>query len=111
MKIAFTATGNNWLEKVDIRFGRAQGFFIVDTETNETSYIDNNLNVETAHGAGTSAAQSVVDAGVNALVTGQLGPKAASVLRAAGIKVYGGVGYATIEEAYQRYKQGKLNEQ
>lgn len=111
MKIAFTAYGNSWREQVDIRFGRAKGFFIVDTETNETSYIDNKENVAAAQGAGTSAAQAVVEAGVKELVTGKVGPKAGAVLKAGGVKVLGGIGYASIEEAYQRYKRGMLAEQ
>ena len=111
MKIAFTTYGNSWREQVDIRFGRAKGFFIVDTDTETTSYIDNSRNVAAAQGAGTSSAQAVADAGVNILITGKVGPKAGSVLKAAGIKVMGGIGYTTVEEAYERYKKGMLKEQ
>ena len=111
MKIAFTAYGNSWQEQVDIRFGRARGFFIVDTETDETSYIDNKESMTAAHGAGISAAQAVVEAGVKELITGKVGPKAGSVLKAAGVKVLGGIGYASIEEAYNRYKKDMLKEQ
>ncbi len=111
MKIAFTAYGNSWREKVDIRFGRAKGFFVVDTETEETSFIDNSTNVEATHGAGTSAASAIVEAGVKKLITGKVGPNAASVLKTANIKVLGGIGYASIREAYDRYKKGLLVEQ
>ncbi len=111
MKVAFTAYGNGWREQVDIRFGRAKGFFIVDEESNETSYIDNSANVEAAHGAGTSASQAIVDAGVKVLVTGHVGPKAGAVLKAGGVKVMGGIGYTSIEEAYEKYKKGHLEEQ
>jgi predicted Fe-Mo cluster-binding NifX family protein len=111
MKVAFTAYGNGWKEQVDIRFGRAKGFFVVDTENDQTSYIDNSANVEAAHGAGTSASQAIVDAGVEILVTGKVGPKAGDVLKVGGVKVLGGIGYATIEEAYEKYKKGVLEEQ
>ena len=111
MKVAFTAQGKSWKDLIDIRFGRAKGFFIVDTESGETSFISNTENVEAAHGAGTSAAQSIASAGVQELVTGNVGPKAASVLKAAGIRVLSGIGYASIEEAYERYKRGNLTEQ
>lgn len=111
MKIAFTAYGNSWKEQVDIRFGRAKGFFVVDTESNATSYIDNSKNVEAEHGAGTSAARAVIDAGVKELITGKVGPKAGSVLKNGGIRVLSGIGYTTIEEAYERYKKGDLTEQ
>lgn len=111
MKIAFTAYGNSWKEQVDIRFGRAKGFFVVDTETNATSFIDNTQNVEAQHGAGTSAARAVVDAGIQEIITGKVGPKAGSVLKSAGVKVLSGIGYMSIEEAYERYKKGDLTEQ
>jgi predicted Fe-Mo cluster-binding NifX family protein len=111
MKIAITTSGTTWCDPIDIRFGRAKGFFIVDTENNETSYIDNSENVEAAQGAGTSAASALVNAGVKELITGKVGPKAASVLKAAQVKVFGGIGYASLEEAYDRYKRGMLVEQ
>ncbi|MCK5739981.1 NifB/NifX family molybdenum-iron cluster-binding protein [bacterium] len=111
MKIAFSAYGNSWKENIDIRFGRAKGFFIVDTTTQETSYIDNANNVAAAQGAGTSAAQAVADSGVQELITGKVGPKAGAVLKTAGIKVLGNLGYVSIEEAYDRYKKGQLTEQ
>ncbi len=111
MKVAFTAYGNSWNEQIDIRFGRAKGFFIVDSETEETEYLDNRVNLEAQHGAGTSSAQMIANAGVSALVTGKVGPKAGSVLKTAGVKVYGGIGYASIKEAYDKFKKGLLIEQ
>jgi len=111
MKIAFSTYGNSWREQVDIRFGRARGFFIVDTVTNETSYLDNTKNLEAAQGAGTNAAQAIVDAGIKELITGKVGPRAGAVLKVAGIKVWSGIGYTSIEEAYSRYKKCVLIEQ
>jgi predicted Fe-Mo cluster-binding NifX family protein len=96
---------------MDSRFGRAKGFFVVDTETEETSYIDNQASAETGHGAGTSAAQSLADAGVRLVITTEVGPKAGSVLRAAGIKVLRGSDAASIADAYDRYRAGSLEEQ
>lgn len=111
MKIAFTAYGNSWREQVDIRFGRAKGFFIVDTERSETSYIDNGPNIGAAQGSGIGAAQAIVDSGAEILISGKIGPKAGSVLKAAGIKVLGGLGYTSIEEAFERFKRNMLSEQ
>ncbi|HID39640.1 MAG TPA: dinitrogenase iron-molybdenum cofactor biosynthesis protein, partial [Calditrichaeota bacterium] len=88
MKIAFTAYGNSWREQVDIRFGRAKGFFIVDTETDTTSYIDNSKNVAAAQDAGTGSAQTIAGAGINVLIAGKVGPKAGAVLKAAGIRCW-----------------------
>ncbi len=111
MKIAFSAYGNGWNEQVDIRFGRAKGFFVVNTDTDETEYLDNRANIEAEHGAGTSAAQMIVRNGISALITGKVGPKAGSVLKAAGVKIYGGIGYGSIKEAYEMFKKGLLVEQ
>jgi predicted Fe-Mo cluster-binding NifX family protein len=95
---------------VDPRFGRAQGFFIVDTETTQTSYLDNSANVEASHGAGTGAAAAVAGARVQVVLTPRVGPKAASVLEEAGIKVLGGVEHASIREAYDKFREGTLKE-
>jgi predicted Fe-Mo cluster-binding NifX family protein len=111
MKIAITACGDGWQERVDSRFGRAMGFFVVDTDDDRTSYIDNMINLQAAHGAGTSAAQSIVAAGVEIVISGEIGPKAASVLKAAGVRVMSGVKDVSIKEAYDLYQQGNLREQ
>lgn len=110
MKVAISARGDGWNEGVDPRFGRAQGFFIIDTETTQTSYLDNSANVEASHGAGTGAAATVAGAGVQVVLTPRVGPKAASVLEEAGIKVLGGVEHASIREAYDKFREGTLKE-
>jgi predicted Fe-Mo cluster-binding NifX family protein len=60
-------------------------------------------------GAGVQAAQMVVQKGANALITGNLGPNAASALSASGIKVYlvpGGM----VKDVIEGYKSGNLCE-
>ena len=108
MKIAFSSYGNSWNEKLDIRFGRAKGFFIYDTETKTNSFISNIDNIEVAHGAGTSAAKKLIDEKVQILITGKVGPKAEEVLKAGNMKIYNGMGYGTLEEAYQKFQSGQL---
>jgi len=110
MRIAISATGDGWDEGVDPRFGRAHGFFIIDTDTSQTSYLENLANVEAGHGAGTTAAGAVVHAGAQVVLTPRVGPKAAAVLDAAGIKTLTGVENATIREAYERFLAGSLEE-
>jgi predicted Fe-Mo cluster-binding NifX family protein len=111
MKIAIPAAENGWNKNVDTRFGRAIGFFIIDDKNNQTEFIDNTKNITAEHGAGTSTAQMIVEAGVKTLLTNKVGPKAGSVLKAAGIKAYTGIDGITIEEAYNLYKNNKLTEQ
>jgi predicted Fe-Mo cluster-binding NifX family protein len=108
MKIAITASENGWDEQVDSRFGRARGFFVIDTDDGTTSFIDNDANVDAAHGAGTSAAKSVIDAGVQVVISGDVGPKAATVLEAGGVQIMRGVKDVSIKEAYESYQKGDL---
>ncbi len=110
MKIAFTSTGNGWNEKLDIRFGRAKGFFIYDTNTEDIKFI-NNSNTDVAHGAGTSAAQSIIEEKVEILITGKVGPKAEEVLKTGNVKIYNGMGYGSIAEAYKKFTDNKLDQQ
>ena len=107
MKVAFSSTGDGCKENFDIRFGRAQGFFVLDTDNNNTTYISNESN-EAEHGAGTNAAKTMVDANVDIIITGQIGPRAKEALNASGVKIYSGMGYGTLEEAYDRYQNGLL---
>lgn len=108
MKIAFTSTGDSWKEKLDIRFGRAKGFFIYDTDSKNTKFINNSNNSETAHGAGTSAAKNIIEEEVEILITGKVGPKAEEVLKAGDVKIYNGIGYGNLEEAYMKFQNNKL---
>ena len=111
MKVALSTYGKNWRDQIDIRLGRAGGFFVVDTSSEKTSFIENRENVLSAHSAGTRAAQHLVDAGIEVLITGKVGLKGSEVLKAGNIKVLGGVGYMSIKEAYALFKNGKLKEQ
>lgn len=108
MKIAITATGKTMDSPVDQRFGRAAYFVVVDTETIDFAVIDNE-NVAAAGGAGISSAKAVIDAGAEAVLTGNCGPNAQRTLSVAGIKLYTGV-TGTVAEAVELFKGGKLTE-
>jgi predicted Fe-Mo cluster-binding NifX family protein len=60
-------------------------------------------------GAGVQAAQLVAQKGANALITGNLGPNAASAISASGIKVYLVPG-GTVKDVIANYKSGSLRE-
>jgi predicted Fe-Mo cluster-binding NifX family protein len=88
MKYAISATGNTPESPIDPRFGRAPWFIVIESETGEiVSTIDNRAAAEAAHGAGINAAAMMAESGVNAVVTGRVGPKAQAVLEQAGIKI------------------------
>ena len=108
MKIAVTSVGKTMDSPVDQRFGRAAYFVVVDTETMDFAVIDNE-NVAAAGGAGISSAKAVVDAGAEAVLTGNCGPNAQRTLSAAGVRLYTGV-TGTVAEAVELFKGGKLTE-
>jgi len=109
LKVAFTTSGDHLGAPLDSRFGRAPKFLVYDLETNTFHVIDNQQNLNAAQGAGIQAAESVVRAGAKAVVTGHCGPKAFRVLSAAGVKIYN-TDAATVSEALDRYRSGKLVE-
>ena len=108
MKIAITSQGDKLSSEVDPRFGRCAYFLIVDSETDSFEAISNPA-VSAGGGAGIQASQLVLDKGVEAVVTGNVGPNAFRTLQGAGIKIYGGAS-GTVEESLKSFKEGKLQE-
>jgi predicted Fe-Mo cluster-binding NifX family protein len=108
MKIAISSAGKDLDAQIDPRFGRCQYFIFLDPETMEFEAAENQ-GLAAMGGAGVQAAQLVVQKGVNALITGNLGPNAASALSASGIKVYLVPG-GTVKEVAEAYKSGTLKE-
>lgn len=106
MKIALTVNGTDLDSEIDPRFGRAQYFLIVDTESGETSVVDNRQNIDATHGAGIQASETVSRSGAEALLTGHCGPNAFRTLSAAGIKVVVGV-EGNAREVVERFKKGE----
>lgn len=104
MKIAFSATGSTLDDEIDPRFGRCQQFIIADTETEEFEVL-NNSSAAAAGGAGISAAQMIVEKGVEVVLTGNCGPNAYGVLSSAGVKIITGVS-GKIKDAIAEYKLG-----
>jgi len=107
MKIVITSQGTDLKSPIDPRFGRAACFILVDTETNEFTSHDNTQNLNAAQGAGIQAGRTVVDLGAEAVLTGNVGPKAFATLQSGNIKVYPGVS-GTVAEAIEQFKAGKL---
>ena len=108
MKIAISATGKDLDCQIDPRFGRCQYFIFVDPETMEFEVADNQ-GLAAMGGAGVQAAQVITQKGAKALITGNLGPNAATALSASGIKVYLVPG-GTVKEVAEAYKSGTLKE-
>ena len=111
MKIAITTQGkgSDVESVVDPRFGRAQWIIVADTETGEIQTHDNALNLNAVSGAGVQTATNIANLGAEAVITGNVGPKAFRTLSAAGIKVFL-VGNATLKEAVEALKKDELKE-
>ena len=107
MKVAVTAREASLDAAVDPRFGRAATFVLVDLDTMETATIDNSEGLDAAQGAGIQAAQAVVRAGAEVVLTGHCGPKAFRVLEAAGVRVCTGV-EGVVSEVLGRFREGTL---
>jgi predicted Fe-Mo cluster-binding NifX family protein len=107
MKLAVTSQGTGLDSPVDPRFGRAKYFIVVDTDSGESSAHDNTQNLNATQGAGIQAGQSVARLGVEAVLTGHVGPKAFTTLTAANVAVYTGIS-GTVKEAIEEFKQGLL---
>ena len=95
---------------VDARFGRAKHFIIVDTERDSFEVVDNTQHLNAPQGAGIQAGQTVASCGVASVITGNVGPKAFSVLKAAGITVFLFSG-GTVRDAVNGVIQGTLEQQ
>ena len=108
MKIGITSTGENLDANVDQRFGRCKYFIIVDTDSMKFEVLSNE-NAMASGGAGIQTAQTIANKGVEAVVTGNVGPNAFQTLSAAGIRVFTGAN-GTIKESVEQYKKGELKE-
>nr|WP_320017551.1 NifB/NifX family molybdenum-iron cluster-binding protein [uncultured Desulfobacter sp.] len=81
---------------------------VIDPETQAFEVLESEA-ATLGSGAGIQAAQMVVNAGAEAVITGSLGPNATDVLSAAGLKIYLGAA-GTIKEVLQQYKDGQLQD-
>ncbi|MGC9329715.1 MAG: NifB/NifX family molybdenum-iron cluster-binding protein [Candidatus Hinthialibacter sp.] len=107
MKVAVSSQGSTLQSPVDPRFGRARYFLVVDTETKEFTCHDNTQNLNAPQGAGIQAARNVLNLGVDAVITGNLGPKSFSTLSVGNIALYIGAN-GTVEEAIDQLQAGRL---
>ena len=110
MKVAISTQNNDLDSLVDPRFGRAAWFIIVDSESGQWTAVDNHGNADASGGAGVQAVTAVVDQGVEAVVTGNVGPNAHKVLAAAGVKIYQTGNGVSAREALRSMNAQELTE-
>ena len=108
MRIVVMAEGSELSSKVDSRFGRATWLVVADTETDEIRAHNNEVDPD-ARILGIQTAQNTHDLSVEAVITGNIGPNAFTVLNAWRVKVFLSRAY-TFEEALASFKAGRLKQ-
>ena len=109
MKIAITAQGSELSSEIDLRFGRAKWLIVVDSEIGDFEVRDNELNLNAVQGAGIQTGRNIANLGVEAVITGNVGPNAFKTLNAANVKIFLAE-KQTVQEAIDSFKAGKLKE-
>ena len=110
MKVAISTQGNDIDSLVDPRFGRARWFLVADSETDTWEALDNSVNVDASGGAGVQAGSTVAAQGVQAVITGSVGPNAHKVLAAADIAIYQVGNGVTARDALTALRRGELRQ-
>jgi len=108
MMIAITSDGKSSSSKVSEVFGRCHYFIIFEVEKGkavQVRCIENLFSEQQGH-TGITVAQSIVEKGVNAVVTGNIGPRALDVLKQFNVEVYAEDGI--VKEVLQKFVEGKL---
>ncbi len=106
MKLAIPAAGQELEAPIARNFGRCDLFLVVDTEAWTVEIIVNTA-VEEPSGAGVAAAAAVMEGGVQAVIVGNLGPRAAQALLSGGISVFRGSD-GSIREQVEACLAGRL---
>lgn len=105
MKVVVSAKGMDPDSEMDTHFGRAACFLLFDTDDGSWHAFENVQAQSAAHGAGIQAAESVCRMGAGVVISGQVGPKASSVLAAGGVRIYRG-SPGTAREAVAEFRRG-----
>jgi predicted Fe-Mo cluster-binding NifX family protein len=108
LKIAISSKGKNLDGIVSEVFGRCPYFLIVETDGKrilKTEAIEN-ASSNQAGATGISAAQAIAEKGVNAIIAGNIGPRALDVFRQFGIETFQGKGSA--KDALGKFLESKL---
>ena len=109
MKVAVTSQGQELSSEIDPRFGRARWLVVVDTETGKSEVHDNSVNLNATQGAGIQTGQNIANLGVEAVITGNVGPNAFKTLNAANVKIFLAE-KQTVQDAIDSFKADKLKE-
>ena len=113
---AISSEGPALEDMVDPRYGRAGGFVLAAfpggdlSAEPEISYLDNGDAQMLATGAGIATTEHLADAGVTAVISGYVGPKAFEALKAAGISVFQDMDGMSVGQALEKFRAGGCRE-
>lgn len=107
MRVAITSQGSDMTSAVDQRFGRARFFVVVDTGSERFSAHDNSQNLDAVQGAGIQATEDVMNKGVDSVITGRVGSRAFTTLRAGDVEVFIGA-TGSVENALEQFSADQL---
>ena len=111
MLVAVSSEGPSLEDFVDPRYGRAGGFVLAAYTDGDgpadVSYLDNGASQVLAQGAGIATTENLVNAGVEVVISGYVGPKAFEALKAAGVTVIQDMDGMSVGEALRRYRLGQ----
>ena len=108
MKVVVCSEGPGLDADTSPVFGRCPMYVFVDTDTMNVVSISNPAQ-NAPGGAGIEAAQFVVSEGAQAVIAGNVGPNACTVLSGAGVPVYL-VTQSTVAQAVEDYRLGSLSQ-
>jgi len=106
VKVVVSANGAGLDAEVSPIFGRCPHYVYVDVDTMQADSVPN-ASQNAPGGAGIQAAQTVVESGAEAVLSGNVGPNALEVLTAAGLPVYAVQG-GTVRDAITALKEGRF---
>ena len=108
MKLAVSARENSLDSPFEFRFSRAPGFVLFDTDTMTCSYIDNWNSPSPVKNIDVQLIRRITANGVQAIITGSIGPMANQALAGTGLLIYPFRG-DTVREAVRAYQNGQLD--
>jgi predicted Fe-Mo cluster-binding NifX family protein len=110
MKVAISATDKIIESEISDIFGRCPYFILVETEDGKIGKIEviKNESTDQNSGAGVSTAQLMAENNVNAVITGNMGPRALDALKQFNIKIY--LGKGIVKDTLQDLMDNKLKE-
>lgn len=103
-RVVVTSTGPDLDSEVDLRFGRAQYFIVIQLDSGAITVLSNEDSDKSDKGVGIRSFQRIVDAGVEVIITGRVGQKVMGMMSSSGISAFV-VSGGTVREAFDLYRR------